>query len=198
MATICVFCASSEAIDIRYLELAAAVGTELARRGHRLVSGGGSVSCMGAVARSARAGGAHTIGVIPRALLAMEVADHDADELVVTEDMRSRKAEMERRADGFLVLPGGLGTLEEMLEIWVARSLGLLAKPLVVCDPFGHFAPLRTQVDFLVDAGFVRREVADAVRWTSEVPEAFDVLDTQLRVTPALHPTAGEVLESEP
>src|SRR3954462_12706515 len=130
MSTVCVFCASSERIPQRYVDLAADVGTELARRGHSLVTGGGSVSCMGAVARAARAGGAWTVGVIPRALLAMEVADTEADELVVTETMRERKAEMERRADAFLTLPGGIGTLEELFEIWVARTLGMHDKPL--------------------------------------------------------------------
>lgn len=91
MAMICVYCASSEHIDARYVDLAAEVGAELARRGHGLVSGGGTVSCMGAVARAARAGGARTIGVIPQALVDMEIADRDADELVVTRDMRERK-----------------------------------------------------------------------------------------------------------
>src|SRR5215212_8611841 len=124
MASICVFCSSSERIHRRYLDLAAEVGSELARRGHALVSGGGSVSCMGAVARAARAGGAYTTGVIPRALLDKEVADGEADELVVTDTMRERKAEMDRRADAFLALPGGIGTLEELIEIWVARTLG--------------------------------------------------------------------------
>lgn len=137
MATICVYCSSSEFIDLAYVELAAAVGSEIARRGHGLVSGGGSVSCMGAVARAARAGGAYTVGVIPDALRLREVADVDADELVVTSDMRTRKAEMDRRADGFLVLPGGLGTLEELLEIWTSRTLGMHTKPVVVLDPGG-------------------------------------------------------------
>lgn len=80
MAAVCVFCSSSSRIDPSYLTLAEQVGTEIARRGHTLVSGGGSVSCMGAVARTARAGGARTVGVIPRVLLDLEVADHDADE----------------------------------------------------------------------------------------------------------------------
>ncbi|ABK53613.1 conserved hypothetical protein 730 [Acidothermus cellulolyticus 11B] len=198
MAAICVFCASSEDIDVRYLELARAVGTEVARRGHQLVSGGGSVSCMGAVARAARAGGARTVGVIPRALAALEVADTDADELVVTADMRDRKREMEQRSDGFLVLPGGIGTLEEMLEIWVARSLGMLAKPLVVCDPFGHFGDLRKQVAAMVAGGFVRPAVVDAVQWTDDVVTAFDLLEAGMRAGAALHPTAGEMLEAEP
>src|SRR6478672_13911951 len=98
VAAICVFCASSERIPPHYVELAGQVGAELARRGHSLISGGGSVSCMGAVARAARAGGARTVGVIPQALLEWEIADEQADELVVSADMRSRKGEMDGRA----------------------------------------------------------------------------------------------------
>jgi uncharacterized protein (TIGR00730 family) len=195
MPTICVFCASSERIDPRYIELATDVGTELARRGFDLVSGGGSVSCMGAVARAVRAGGRRTTGVIPQALVDMEVADGDADELVVTRDMSERKGEMARRSDGFLALPGGLGTLDEIFEIWVMRSLGLHELPLVVLDPDGVFAMMRTQVDDLVLRGFARPAVRDAIHWATEVGEAFDLLEAnQVRIVP----TAGEVLESEP
>jgi uncharacterized protein (TIGR00730 family) len=195
MAAICVFCASSERIDPRYVALAADVGAELARRGHTLVSGGGSLSCMGAVATAARAGGARTVGIIPEALLAWEVADEQADELVVTADMRERKGEMDRRADGFLTLPGGLGTLEELLEIWVARILRLHDKPIVVLDPDGVFLPLRQQVERLVDMGFARPHVHAALAWASEVREAFDLLELVPAVT---SPTADEVLEAEP
>jgi uncharacterized protein (TIGR00730 family) len=195
MAVICVFCASSERIDQRYIDLATEVGAELARRGHTLVSGGGSVSCMGAVARAARAGGARTIGVIPEGLLAWEVADESADELVVTPDMRIRKGEMDRRAEAFLTLPGGLGTLEELLEIWVGRILRMHDKTLVVLDPDGVFAPLRRQVDDLVSAGFARPSVHDAVAWATAVDEAFDLLE---RRQPLLPPAADEVLEGEP
>ena len=95
MAAVCVYCASSTRIDEAYVSLAADVGTTLARRGHVLVSGGGDVSMMGAVARAARAGGAHTVGVIPRALLSFEVGDQDADELLVVDDMRTRKGLMD-------------------------------------------------------------------------------------------------------
>lgn len=195
MTTICVFCASSERIDPRFIELATAVGTEIARRGYELVSGGGSVSCMGAVARAVRAGGGRTIGVIPQALVDMEVADRDADEFVITRDMRERKGEMERRSDAFLALPGGLGTLDEIFEIWVSRSLGMHDKPLVVLDPDGVFALMRAQIDDLVLRGFARPAVRDAIHWTTEMAEAFDLLEAhQVRIVP----TAGEVLESEP
>jgi uncharacterized protein (TIGR00730 family) len=195
MAAICVFCASSDRIPQHYVDLARDVGTEIARRGHSLVTGGGSVSCMGAVARAARDGGARTVGIIPEALLAWEVADEDADELVVTPDMRVRKGEMDRRADAFLTLPGGLGTLEELLEIWVARILGMHDKPVVVLDPDGVFAPLRAQVELLVDAGFARPSVDDAIAWATEVGEAFDLLAAHPALLP---PTPDEVLEAEP
>jgi uncharacterized protein (TIGR00730 family) len=195
MTTICVYCASSERIDPRYIELATQVGTEIARRGYGLVSGGGSVSCMGAVARAVRAGGGHTTGVIPQALVDMEVADGDADELVVTRDLRERKGEMDRRSDGFLALPGGLGTLDEIFEIWVSRTLGMHDKPLVVLDPDGVFAMMRAQVDDLVLRGFARPAVRDAIQWATGVGEAFDMLEAlQVRIVP----TAGEVLESDP
>src|SRR3954451_16876275 len=195
MAAICVFCASSERIPPHYVELAAEVGAELARRGHSLISGGGSVSCMGAVARAARAGGARTVGVIPQALLEWEIADEQADELVVSFDMRSRKGEMDGRADAFLTLPGGLGTLEELLEIWVARTLRMHNKPLVVLDPDGIFAPLREQVDLLVRNGFARTPVHDAIVWATSVDEAFDACDHVRLVRP---PSSEEVLEAEP
>jgi uncharacterized protein (TIGR00730 family) len=195
VAVVCVFCASSEHIPSHYVDLAAEVGAELARRGHSLVSGGGSLSCMGAVARAARAGGAHTIGVIPQALKDWEVADEDAAELVVTADMRSRKGEMDGRAEAFLALPGGIGTLEELMEIWVARVLRMHDKPVVVLDPDGVFAPLREQVNLLVHKGFARASVWDALTWTDDVTAAFDALE---RVRPVLPPSTEEVLESEP
>jgi len=195
MAAICVFCASSERIAQQYVDLAAEVGAEIARRGHTLVTGGGSVSCMGAVARAARAGGGRTVGIIPEGLLAWEVADEDADELVVTPDMRVRKGEMDRRADAFLTLPGGLGTLEELLEIWVARILRMHDKPVVVLDPDGVFAHLRAQIDQLVSAGFARPSVHDAIAWTTDVGEALDLLERHPSLLP---PTPDEVLEAEP
>jgi uncharacterized protein (TIGR00730 family) len=199
VAAVCVFCSSSGRIDPSYVELAAAVGTELARRGHSLVSGGGSVSCMGAVARAARAGGAHTVGVIPRVLLDLEVADDDADELLVTDDMRARKGLMDSRADAFLTLPGGLGTLEELLEIWVSRTLAMHAKPVVVLDPDGLFEPLRAQVDLLVEGGFVREGAQGAVTWVRDPGEAFDAIDAALAApaAPVLTAAPDEVLEAE-
>jgi len=172
MAAVCVFCASSEAIDPSYVLLAEQVGTELGRRGHSLVSGGGALSMMGAVARSARAAGARTLGVIPRALLELEVGDQDADELLVVDDMRVRKGLMDARSDAFLALPGGLGTLEELTEVWTSRFLGMHVKPVVAMDVDGLWAPLRAQVDLMVERGFVRAESVATLSWASSVTDA--------------------------
>jgi uncharacterized protein (TIGR00730 family) len=185
--SICVFCASSSRIDPKYVELAAEVGTELARRGHSLVTGGATVSSMGAVAAAARAGGARTVGVIPVSMDDGELPDHGNDELVVTPDMRSRKGEMDRRSDAFLVLAGGLGTLEELFEIWTSRVLGMHDKPLVILDPHGLYDPLRALMEHLNTEGFARPTALAAVSWTTSVQKAFALLEgseEQVRPTP--------------
>jgi uncharacterized protein (TIGR00730 family) len=132
-------------------------------------------------------------------MIPLEVADTDADELVVTDDMRSRKAEMDRRADAFLALPGGLGTLEEVFEIWVSRTLGMHAKPLVVLDPFGFYGPLRAQVGRLLDEEFARPAALDAIAFSGGVGEAFGLLEAGLaEPAPVRSPSPEDVLESEP
>ncbi len=193
MAVICVFCSSSLHIDGVHLDLAGRLGTVIAARGHSLVSGGGRVSMMGAVAAAARAGGAHTLGVIPHALHGREVADHEADELLVTPGMRERKALMDSRSDAFVVLPGGIGTLEELLEMWVSRSLGMHDKPIILCDPTGLYARLHDLVDHLTGAGFVRPEAAGLLHWTSSADEAVAAVETALAPPPG--PTVVEVVE---
>ncbi len=173
---ICVYCSSSESIDPRYVELALAVGARLAADGHALVSGGGRVSMMGAVARAARAGGAHTTGVIPQHLVPLEVADTDADELVVVDTMRERKREMDQRCDAFLALPGGIGTLEELFEVWTAHTLGMHAKPVVVLDPHGFYAPLWTYLESLLGQGFLRATALAALHRVDTVDAAMAAL----------------------
>jgi uncharacterized protein (TIGR00730 family) len=170
---VCVYCGSSDRVPQRYLDLAARTGSAIAARGWTLVSGGGRRSMMGAVALAARQGGARTVGVIPRSMVEREWADHDSDELLVTETMRERKALMEAHAAAFLALPGGIGTCEELFEVWSSGSLGLHGKPVVVLDPDGHWAGLLEWVSGLVEGGFasgapmerivVARTVADAL-----------------------------------
>ena len=187
MAAVCVYCSSSDAIDKKYIELAAELGAALVEDGHSLVTGGGAVSMMGAIARSVRSHGGHTLGVIPQALLEFEVGDREADELVVTPDMRTRKAAMDNASDAFIALPGGIGTLEELLEVWTAASLAMHAKPVIVLDPFGDFAPLREMVDSLKHRGFVRPTALNVIEWTTTVEEAIK----------AIHRPAPEVFPLE-
>ena len=181
--TVAVYCASSDGVDPRHVELAAAVGRAIAERGWSLVSGGGKRSMMGAVALAARAGGAYTVGVIPRSMVEREWADTDSDELVVTGSMRERKQEMERRADAFLTLPGGLGTCEELFEIWTAAALDLHHKPVVLLDPDGHWRGLLDWVAALPGTGFTSRDPMETLTVATDVGAA---LDACVRPTPAV------------
>ena len=176
MAAICVFCASSSTLDQKYLDLATDLGKALGPRGHTLVSGGGCVGMMGAVADGARAGGAHTLGVIPQSLVEMEVADRAADELIVTTDMGERKNLMIERSDAFITLPGGLGTLDELFEVWTTATLGIHRKPIVVLDPDDFYDGLFAWLGKLADTEFVRRPALEQVTVVSSVAAAFDAL----------------------
>jgi uncharacterized protein (TIGR00730 family) len=172
---VCVFCASGP-VAPEHLALARELGSGIAARGWTLVSGGGRVGMMGEVARAARVGGAHTVGVIPTGLVDREVADDEADELVVVDGMRERKAAMDARSDAVVALPGGLGTLEELFETWTARYLGMHAKPVVLCDPTGHYDGLLRWVEGLTGTGFVSAASLDALVRTTTAGAALDAV----------------------
>lgn len=180
MAAIGVFCASSRTLDQRWLDLATATGVELARRGHTLVSGGGCVGMMGALADGARAGGAHTIGVIPQALRDLEVADLSAGELVITDGMASRKIAIMARSDAFLTLPGGLGTLDELFEVWTIATLGMHRKPMVLLDADGFYQGLLDWIAGLGRTEFARRDAVELLEVVDSVPAALDLIEERL------------------
>jgi uncharacterized protein (TIGR00730 family) len=171
---VCVYCASGPTHP-ELLSLAAEVGEAVAARGWTLVSGGGNVSAMGALASAARARGGRTVGVIPKALVHREVADTDADELVVTDTMRERKQIMEDRADAFIALPGGIGTLEEFFEAWTAGYLGMHDKPLVLLDPLGHYDGLLAWLHGLVGSGYVAEAALDRLTVVDDVEVAVEL-----------------------
>lgn len=177
MAAICVFCASSSTLDQKWLDLAAQLGKALGPRGHSLVSGGGCVGMMGAVADGARAGGAHTLGVIPQSLVDLEVADTAADELIVTTDMGTRKNIMIDRSDAFITLPGGLGTLDELFEVWTTATLDLHRKPIIVLDPEGFYTGLWTWLAGLAETAFVRRPAIAQVTVVTSIEAALDTIE---------------------
>ena len=169
-----VYCASGPTHP-SLLALATRLGEGIADRGWTLVSGGGNVSAMGALAAGARARAGRTVGVIPKALVHRELADVDADELIVTDTMRERKQIMEDRADAFITLPGGIGTLEELFETWTAGYLGMHDKPVVLLDPDGHYDGLRTWLDGLVDTGYVNPSALDRLLVVHDVEAALDL-----------------------
>ena len=171
---VCVYCASGPTHP-ELLTLAGRVGEAIAERGWTLVSGGGNVSAMGALAGAARARGGHTVGVIPKALVHREVADTEADELIVTDSMRERKQVMEDRADAFIALPGGIGTLEEFFEAWTAGYLGMHNKPVVMLDPIGHYDGLLAWLYGMVDNGYVAQAALDRLIVVDDVDAAIAV-----------------------
>jgi uncharacterized protein (TIGR00730 family) len=154
--SVCVFCASSNGSDPIFLEAAQALGRAIAERGWRLVYGGADVGLMGAMADAAMAHGGSVTGVIPRSLAEREIAHRGLTELVETGSMHERKAEMARRADAFLVLPGGLGTLDELCEILTWRLLGIHEKPVVLINIAGYWDAFLGLLDGAVAAGFLR------------------------------------------
>jgi uncharacterized protein (TIGR00730 family) len=156
--SICVFCGSSPGRDPVYLAAATAFGRALAERRLRVVYGGGNVGLMGAVADGALAAGGEVVGVIPRALVEREVAHVRLTELIVVETMHQRKATMAERADAFVALPGGAGTLEELFEVWTWGMLGFHQKPCALFDVAGYYQPLLAFVERAEADGFLRAD----------------------------------------
>ncbi len=158
MKTICVYAASSDAVDQVYVDAAERLGVLIAEHGHTLVYGAGSVGLMGVCARAvhARGGGGRVVGVIPDKLVDLELAYHDADELVVTTTMSERKRIMAERADAFVALPGGFGTIEEIIEVLVLKQLWYHEKPCVFLNVNGIYDHLFRFFDALVAAHFIK------------------------------------------
>ncbi|MDE3199891.1 MAG: TIGR00730 family Rossman fold protein [Acidobacteriota bacterium] len=169
-----VYCGSAPGNHPAFLNEAKQVGVELARAGFGMVYGGASVGLMGAVANAAMAGGAEVIGVLPKILSDSEVAHNGLTRLEIVRGMHERKARMVHLADAFLILPGGYGTLDELMEIVTWAQLKIHAKPLVLINTLGYFDGLLSFLDTAVSSGFLRdhnralltvaRDAAEAVR----------------------------------
>lgn len=155
---ICVYSASSGQVDSSYVEAAGELGRLMAMRGHELINGAGRTGLMGAVTDSMMACGGHTIGVIPQFMVDRGWQHTGMSELVVTADMHSRKETMARLSDACIALPGGVGTLEELLEIITWKQLGLYVRPIVVLNLEHYFDPLLQMLRQAVDQRFMRAE----------------------------------------
>jgi uncharacterized protein (TIGR00730 family) len=153
-----VFCSSSSAVDAVFFDAAFRLGALLVRSNYTLVYGGVDVGLMGEVARSVRAEGGSVVGVVPEIITSKGLPCNNADELIVTADIRERKAVIETRSDGFIALPGGFGTLEEILEILTLKQLGHHSKPIVFINTAGFYGRLMHTFEYIYENGFARPE----------------------------------------
>jgi uncharacterized protein (TIGR00730 family) len=175
VASICVFCGANPGEDPAFVDAANALGTAIAAEGHELVYGGGRVGLMGVLADAVLAGGGGVVGFIPQALVDREIAHHGLTELVITESMHTRKAAMCDRADGFVALPGGYGTLDEVLEILTWNQLGTIAKPVAFLDVGGYYDSLFRFLDDSVEAGLIKPAHRALAQRAGTVAEAIDL-----------------------
>ncbi len=176
MTRFTVFCGSSPGFDPAYREAAAALGRELAGAGIGLVYGGGNVGLMGVLADAALAAGGEVIGVIPQALVERELAHQGCTELHITANMHDRKAVMAERADGFIALPGGIGTMEELFEVWTWGQLGYHPKPCALVNVGGYYDALIAFLDTMVAQGFLTRDHRDMLIVAESIPDLIDLL----------------------
>lgn len=200
---VCVYCASSEAVDPAYRRVAADLGRAIADVGWDLVYGGGNIGLMGEVARAALAAGAHVTGIIPHRLSTREIALREVSELIEVDTMRERKALMDERSDAFVVLPGGIGTVEELVEMITLKQLGWHERAIVVLDTQGFWDPLLSQFQRMVDERLAEPSLLDLFQVTRDVPGTIAALRAYR--PPAAHaPTAAdrdaelEVVEEQP
>ena len=177
---VAVYCSSSTTIDEKYVDLAFRLGAQIAAHDWELVWGGGKVSMMGAVARGVRSRDGECLGVIPTRLLKVEFADEEATELIEVRDMRERKGKIEELSDAFIALPGGLGTLEELFEIWVGGFLGFHKKPVVILDPFNTYRAMKTLLDDLDRENLVKPGQREVVHWSEGIDETMAYLNSKV------------------
>ncbi len=174
---ICVFCASSANIDSRYLEAARDLGGLLAREGWRCVNGGGAVGLMGALTDGVLDAGGKVTGVIPKFMVDNGWCYDRLDDVVITADMHQRKQMMSEMADAVIALPGGVGTLEELLETLTWRQLGLVKVPIIILNTMGYYDPLLAMLHQAIDEGFMKESHARLWRVAATPAEAVALLD---------------------
>ncbi len=174
MKSICIYCGSAAGSDPAFLEEAVRAGTLIAQQGLTLVYGGGRVGLMGAVADAALAAGGQVVGVMPADLVSQEIGHTALTELHVVNSMHERKWKMAELADGFLCLPGGPGTFEEIFEQWTWALLGFHAKPCGFVNVNGYYEPLRAAVDNMVAKGFLAAQYGEMLVYADTTAQALD------------------------
>ena len=178
LRSVCVFCGASPGASPVYREAAEALGQHLAQRGIRLIYGGGAVGLMGVVADAALNAGGEVIGIIPQSLERAEIGHRNLTCLEVVDGMHARKARMAELSDAFIALPGGLGTLEELFEVWTWGQLGYHGKPLGLLEVNGFYSKLTAFLDHIVGEGFVRAAHRDMLQVSESPQTLLDALDS--------------------
>ena len=184
--SVCVYCGTGEKVDDAYKDAARALGAGFAANGVRLVYGGGRAGLMGIVADAAFGGGGEVIGIIPEHIQDRETLNKAVTELHIVDSMHTRKSMMVERSDGFVILPGGFGTLDETFEILTWRYLKLHDKPVVFVNVANYWTPLLDMVDHMVSAGFVPAWQRDMFHVVDKAEDALAVLqsETEARIRP--------------
>lgn len=185
MRHLCVYCGSGPGRNPAYIEAARTLGAVMADQGIGLVYGGGGLGLMGEVARAVIDGGGHVVGIIPEFLVNKERMLTDVNELIVTASMHERKMTMFERSDGFVALPGGLGTLEELVEISTWAQLGRHAKPIIICDIDNYWAPLLTLIDHMRQEKFIREGIDLRLEVVKKPADVVSVFEDRLRQSTA-------------
>ncbi len=163
LKSICVFCGSKSGNDQQYQQAAIELGRSMAQRNITLVYGGGSVGLMGIIADAVLESGGDVIGVIPRQLATKELLHPGVKEMLVVEDMHTRKAKMSECSDAFIAMPGGFGTLEELFEVVSWVQLGIYSKPMGVLNVAGFYDPLLTMVEHCIETEFIKPKYRDLI-----------------------------------
>lgn len=189
----CVYCGSRPGHQSAYTLAAEACGRDIAQRGWGLVYGGGSTGLMGTAANAALAHGGHVTGIIPQRLDAREIGHPSLDELHVVDSMHDRKRLMAERSDVFIALPGGIGTLEEIFEIWTWRQLGYHHKPLGLLNVAGYFDDLLRFIDRSQAEGFLWPDVHELLLVDDDAPRLLDRLAEQARLLQAGRPAGPDL-----
>lgn len=175
--SICLYSSSSEKLDAKYYEVAEKIGMKIAQRGDTLVFGAGTVGTMGAAARGAKKLGGRIVGVIPEALNCKGIVYEECDELYVTPEMRSRKRMLDEKADVLVALPGGFGTLEEVLEVITSKQLGYHKKPIIIFNFEGYYDPLLEQFNRSFEQNFAKEIFSSLYYVTYDINDMFNYID---------------------
>jgi uncharacterized protein (TIGR00730 family) len=174
---ICVYCGSGDGKDPAYAAAAEKLGAMIAGHGHRLVYGGGNYGLMGRVARATKAAGGHVTGIIPEFLITKEKLKADNDEVVLVQNMHERKMQMFERSDAFVTLPGGIGTLEELVEQMTWAQLGRHKKPIVIADINGFWRPFRSLIAHMREEGFIRAGLEVSTLTAERIEDVIPIIE---------------------